>query len=98
MIGITPVENMWFAFNATSFLDWLTWSHPFENYFLKYHIYIENQHGQLLYNDITNDTSYELYNLTVCDIYTATVIAHSGWYSSSSTTIQEVLSGGIFPF
>ena len=87
MTGITPVENLWFSFNITS--SWLTWSHPFENYPLSYHIYIENQHGQLLYNDITNDTSYELYNLTVCDIYNATVIAHSGEYGSSGTTIQD---------
>ena len=55
---------------------------------------MENQHGQLLYNDITEDTSYELYNLTVCDIYTATVIAHSGEYSSRNTTTQEEFSGG----
>ena len=94
MIGITPVENMWFAFNTTSYLGWLTWSHLFENYFLKYHIYIENQHGQLLYNDITNDTSYELYNLTVCNIYTATVIAHSGNYSSSNVTIKDEYNEG----
>ena len=50
-------------FDGTSSSSWLTWSHPFENYPLSYHIYIENQHGQLLYNDITNDTSYELYNM-----------------------------------
>ena len=62
---------------------------------ISYHIYIENQHGQLLYNDITDDTSYELYNLTVCDIYTATVIAHSGGYGSSSVTIQREYSGGM---
>ena len=68
---------------------YLACSHPFENYPLSYHIYIENQHGQLLYNDITEDTSYELYNLTVCDIYTATVIAHSGGYSSSNVTIRD---------
>ena len=65
---------------------------------ISYHIYIENQHGQLLYNDITEDTSYELYNLTVCDIYTATVIAHSGEYNSSNTTIQREYSGGMFLF
>ena len=54
------------------------WIHPLfssEKTPLSYHINIENQHGQLLYNDITEDTSYELYNLTVCDVYTATVIA-----------------------
>ena len=54
-----------------------------------------NQHGQLLYNDITNDTSYELYNLIVCDIYTATVIAHSGGYSSNNVTIRDEYSGGM---
>ena len=53
-----------------------------------------NQHDQLLYNDITEDTFYELYNLTVCDIYTATVIAHSGEYSSSNVTIQDQYNGG----
>ena len=47
----------------------------------------ENQHGQLLYNNITNDTSYELYNLIVCDIYTATVIAHSGECSPNNVII-----------
>ena len=72
----------------------MTWSHPFKNYPISYHIYIENQHGQLLYNNITNDTSYELYNLTVCDIYTATVIAHSGEYSSNNVTIQEEYTRG----
>ena len=96
--GIISVENIQFTFDVTSFSDRLTWSPPFKNYPLSYHIYIENQHGQLLYNDITDDTSYELYNLTVCDIYTATVIAHSREYSSSNVTIQEEFSGGMFLF
>ena len=96
MIGITPVEDLQFNFNLTS-SSWLTWSPPLfssENIPISYHIYIENQHGQLLYNDITNDTSYELYNLTVCDIYTATVIAHSGGYSSDNATIQDEYDEG----
>ena len=63
---------------------------------ISYHIYIKNQHGQLLYNNITEDTSYELYNLTVCDIYTATVIANSGEYSSSNVTIQREYNEGMF--
>ena len=84
--------------NITCSPNWLIWSHPFQNYPLSYHIYIENQHGQLLYNDITEDTSYELYNLTVCDIYTATVTAQSGEYSSNSTIIQDEYSGGKFLF
>ena len=50
--------------------------------------------SQLLYNDITEDTSYKLYNLTVCDIYTATVIAHSGGYNSSNTTAQDECNEG----
>ena len=45
-------------------------------------------------NDITEDTSYELYNLTVCDIYTATVVAHSGECSSNYSTSQCEYSGG----
>ena len=95
MTGITPVQNLHFIFRFNSTLSRLTWSHPFKNYPLSYHIYIENQHDQLLYNDITNDTSYELYNLTVCDIYIATVIAHSGEYISSNTTIRREYSGGM---
>ena len=98
MTGISPIKSLRFNLNLTTSSSWLTWSHPFENYPLSYHIYIENQHGQLLYNDITNDTSYELYNLTVCDIYTATVIVHSEGYSSNSTSTQDEFSGGIFLF
>ena len=97
MTGITPVENLYFIFDVASSSCWLTWNHLFENYPLSYQIYIENQHGQLLYNDITNDTSYELYNHTVCDIYTATVkvIDNGQDYSSSNVTIQEEFSGGM---
>ena len=65
---------------------------------LSYHIYIENQHGQLLTNNITEDTSYELYNLTVCDIYTATVVLkvidNGKSYTSANMTIQGEYSGG----
>ena len=93
--GALPVENLHFTFNFTNSSNWLTWSHPFENYPLSYHIYIENQNDQLLYNDITNDTSYELYNLTICDIYTATVIVHSGEYSSNGITTPDKYVGGI---
>ena len=79
----------------------MNWSSPLfssENTPLSYHIYIENQHGQLLYNDITEDTSYELYNLKVCDIYTATVIAHSGEYNPINVTVQREYNGGMFLF
>ena len=94
MTGITLVEHLQLHFNVIDSSGLLTWSHPFENFSLSYHIHIENQHGQLLYNDITVDTSYKLYNLTVCDIYTATVIAHSGEYSSNYSTFQCEYSGG----
>ena len=85
---------MLFNFNPNS-SHWLTWFPPLfssENTPISYHIYIENQHGQLLYNDTNEDTSYELYNLTVCDIYTATVIAHNGEYSSNNVTIRDEYS------
>ena len=93
MIGIIPVQNLQFIFNVNN--SWLTWSHPFKIYPLSYYIYIENQNGQLLYNVITEDTPYELYNLTVCDIYTATVIAHSGEYSSRNVTTWDEYTGGM---
>ena len=101
MTGITPVVNLNLTLNGTSgSLTWSTSSFSSENIPISYHIYIENQHGQLLYNDITEYTSYELYNLTVCDIYTATVIAHSGEYISNNVTIQEECneSNSIFTF
>ena len=87
-------KNIHVTFNITSASGCLIWSPLLFSYVLQgsitsYHIYIENQHGQLLYNDITNDTFYELYNLTVCDIYIATVIAYNGGYNSNSTTIQD---------
>ena len=97
-VGITPVEDLQFNFNTASISGWLTWSHHFKNCPISHNIYIKNQHGQLLYNDITNDTSYELYNLIVCDIYTATVIVHSGEYSSSNVSIKDENSGSIFSF
>ena len=93
MTGITPVKNLHFIFSLL-LLNWSPPSFSSENTPISYHIYIENQHGQLLYDDIITDTSYELYNLTVCDIYTATVIAHSGEYSSNNITIQDEFSGG----
>ena len=88
MTGITPVENLQLI-SSLGILSWVSPSFSSENIRIFYHIYIENQHGQLLYDNITNDTSYELYNLTVCDIYTATVIAHSGEYSSKNVIIQK---------
>ena len=97
--GISQVEILQLNFSFISCSSWLTWSPPLfssENSIISYHIYIENQHGQLLYNNITKDTSHELYNLKVCDIYIATVIAHSGEYSSSNITIQRQYNGGMF--
>ena len=99
--GITQVENLQLNFSFISCSSLLIWSPPLfssENVLISYHIYIENQHGQLLYNNITEDTSYELYNLTVCDIYTATVKAHSGDYRSNNVTIQMEYSGGMLIF
>ena len=92
-LGITQVENFQFDFNVV-ITSWSPPSFSSENAPISYRIYIENQHGQLLYNDITKDTSYKLYNLTVCDIYIATAIAHSGGYSSSNVTIKDEYTEG----
>ena len=98
-----PVENLNFTFNYGN-ISYLIWSPPsflFEMKFalpLSYHIYIENQHGQLLYNDTTNNTSYKLYNLAICDIYTATVVVkvtdNGKSYTSTTMTKQGEYSGG----
>ena len=93
MTGITSVENLQLISSLSTF-SWIPPLFSSENCPVSYHIYIKNQHGQLLYNDIITDTSYELYNLTVCDIYTATVIAHSGEYSSNNATTQNELNEG----
>ena len=81
--------------SSINIISWITPSFSSESdALISYHIYIENQHGQLLYNDITEDTFYELYNLKVCDIYTVIVIAHSGDYSSISTSTQDEYNEG----
>ena len=96
------MKNFQFAFSPDS-TSILTWSSPYLSEVLlssliSYHIYIENQHGQLLYNDITEDTSYELYNLTVCDIYTATVIVtiidSERLYTSNNVITHDEYCGG----
>ena len=92
------VPDLDLIFSVTNSSGWLTWSPPFENYPLSYHIYIKNQHDQLLYNDITNDTSYKLYNLTVCDIYTTTVVVtvfdNGKSYMSNNVITHDEYSGG----
>ena len=83
---ITLVENLQLNFSFNSSSIWSPILFFSEKTIISYHIYITNQ---LLHNDITEDTSYKLYNLTVCDIYIATVMAHSGEYSSSNVIIQR---------
>ena len=55
-----------------------------------YHVYVKNKDGSIIAYDNTTDTFYQLpSNLTVCDIYTASVRAFIEQYSSLVTTITE---------
>ena len=78
-------------------VGWLTWASPTfsSSSQISYHIYVENQHGQSLYDIITEDTSFKLQNLRICDIYTATIIAQSEKYNSSNVTIKDQYNEGV---
>ena len=59
-----------------------------------YHVYVKNKDGSIIAYDNTTDTFYQLpSNLTVCDIYTASVTAFIEQYSSLITTITEQYTG-----
>ena len=59
-----------------------------------YRVYVKSKDGSIIVDDNTTDTFYQLpSNLTVCDIYTASVIAFIEQYSSLVTTITEQYAG-----
>ena len=59
-----------------------------------YHVYVKSKDGFIIVDDNTTDTFYQLpSNLTVCDIYTASVTAFIEQYSSLVTNITEQYTG-----
>lgn len=82
--------------------SWLTWSRPsffsewYHGTLISYQLYIVNQNGVLLYNNVTIDTLFELYNnnFLICDVYTATVVAYGEPYKSlDATTSVQIIEG-----
>ena len=82
----------------------LTWSSPSfysddipQGTITIYHVYVRSKDGSVLIDDNTTDTFYQLpSNITICDIYTASVRAFIEQYSSLITTITEQYTGSKF--
>ena len=98
IIGISPVNHLDLNFTKTISL---MWSPPSffsddipQDSITTYHVYVKSKDGSLIVDDNTTDTFYQLpSNLTVCDIYTASVTAFIEQYSSLVTTITEQYTG-----
>ena len=99
LIGVSIVENIEFDFNNNPSL--LTWSHPSfysddiqQGSITTYLVHVKSRGGSVIADDNTTDTFYQLpNNLTVCDIYTASVRAIIKQYSSPATTTTEQYTG-----
>lgn len=61
-----------------------------------YHVYIDNENGQFLFNDTVKQTSLQLPDVSICAIVTATVAATSGQYTSSNVNTTTQYTGGIY--
>ena len=80
----------------------MSWSPPsfFSEWYLgtliSYQVYIVNQNGVILYNNVTKATVFELYNnnFIICNVYTATVVAYGEPYHSlNSITSLQIIEG-----
>ena len=79
----------------------LTWSPPSfysndipQGTITTYHVYVKSKDGSVLIDDNTTDTFYQLpSNITICDIYTASVTAFIEQYSSLVTSTTEQYTG-----
>ena len=99
LTGVSSVPKLVFFFLGALFS--LSWSSPsfYSNdiphgSITTYHVYVKSQDGSVIIDDNTTDTFYQLpNNITVCRIYTASVIAFIEDYSSIVTTITEQNTG-----
>ena len=99
LLGISSIIHLDFHFMSN--FPRLTWSPPSfysddipQRSITIYHVYVVDQDGSVIANINTTDTFYQLpSNLTVCDIYIASVKAFIEQYSSLVTTITEQYTG-----
>ena len=104
IIGVSLVKSLGFDFSNKH--SSLTWSPllfycddiPQES-ITTYHIRVKKIDGSLIADVKTTNTFYELpSNLTVCDIYTASVRAFIEQYSSPATKTTEQNTGSMTIF
>ena len=97
-IGVSPVNHLDLDFSEKVSL---TWSPPSfysddipQGISTTHHVIVESKNGSVIVDVNTTDTLYQLpSNITVCDIYTASVTAFIEQYSSLATTITEQYTG-----
>ena len=97
-IGISPVDLL--DLDLTKKVS-LTWSPPSfysddiqQGTITTYHVYVKSEDGSVIVDVNTTNTFCQLpSNMTVCDIYTASVRAFIEQYSSLVTTVTEQYTG-----
>ena len=97
-IGISPVNHLHLDFTKNASLTWLPPSFYSDDIpqgsITTYHVIVRSKDGSIIADVNTTDTFYQLpSNLTVCDIYTASVRAFIEQYSSLVITITEQYTG-----
>ena len=97
-IGVSSVENLEFDFNNNPSLAWSPpsfYSNDIQQESVTtYHVHVKSRNGSVIADDNTIDTFYHLpNNLTICDIYTASVKAFIEQYSSPAIKTTEQNTG-----
>ena len=100
--SVSSVPKLMFFLLGTLFS--LIWSPPSfysndipQESITTYHVYVNSQDNSVIVDTNTTDTFYQLpSNLTVCNIYTASVTAFIEQYSSLVTTTTEQYTGSKF--
>ena len=97
-VGVSIVENLDFNFNNNPSLAWSPPSFysddiPHES-ITTYRVHVKSQDGSVIADVNTTDTFYHLpNNLTICDVYTASIRAIIEQYSSPATKTTEQNTG-----
>ena len=99
IIGISPINNL--NLHLINNNSSITWSPPSfysddipQGSITTYHVYVKSQEDSIIADDNTTYTFYQLpSNLTVCDIYTASITAFVKQYSSLVIATTEQYTG-----